>query len=66
MIEKSDLDELISLIEGALDSVADVESQAAVWADESAVEDLESLANSAYSEVEDVLVLLRNIRKALE
>jgi len=62
-IEKSDLDELIHQVEDAKDSMQDVESQAAIWGEEAGA--LESLAGSAYSEVEDVLTEMRLIRKGL-
>lgn len=62
-IEKSDLDELISSVEGALDDMGDVEGQAAMWGEEAGA--VEGLASSAYSEIEDVLLELRRIRKGL-
>lgn len=63
-IEKNDLDELISSVEGALGDMGDVEGQAAMWDADKAGE-LEALASSAYSEIEDVLLELRRIRKGL-
>lgn len=67
-IDKKDLHELIVSMEGALESIQDVEGQAAIWWEEgdTRVKTLESLANSAYSEAEDVLTDLKRIRRELK
>lgn len=69
MIEKEDLDELIDLVKVALNIIGDVEGQAALWWSQGSgdlVGALESMANSAHNEVEDVFSDLLLIRKALE